>query len=386
MKVTEESSIYYIGVDDLDIDFFEGQYTVPEGMAYNSYVIVDEKIAIMDTVDERKSAEWQQNLEAVLAGRTPDYLVVQHVEPDHSANMMWLLEKYPSCTLVCSAKARTFVDQFYPSGVKNAVQVVKEGDALSLGSHTLHFYTAPMVHWPEVIVTYEESEKVLFAADGFGKFGALCNETDDWACEARRYYFNICGKYGASVQGLLKKAATLDIQTICPLHGPILKENLGYYIGLYDTWSKYEPETQGVFIAYCSLHGNTKQAALALAAELEAAGQKVTASDLVRTDMAECIEDAFRYDRMVLAAPTYDGAVMPVMEDFLSHLAVKTYRNRTVALVENGTWAPQAAKVMRAKLEQMKDITIVEPVVSIRSAVKPEDLAQLKELAGVLKK
>jgi flavorubredoxin len=270
--------------------------------------------------------------------------------------------------------------------VKNAVQVVKEGDALSLGSHTLHFYTAPMVHWPEVIVTYEESEKVLFAADGFGKFGALCNETDDWACEARRYYFNICGKYGASVQGLLKKAATLDIQTICPLHGPILKENLGYYIGLYDTWSKYEPETQGVFIAYCSLHGNTKQAALALAAELEAAGQKVTASDLVRTDMAECIEDAFRYDRMVLAAPTYDGAVMPVMEDFLSHLAVKTYRNRTVALVENGTWAPQAAKVMRAKLEQMKDITIVEPVVSIRSAVKPEDLAQLKELAGVLKK
>jgi flavorubredoxin len=384
MKVTEESSIYYIGVDDLDIDFFEGQYIVPEGMAYNSYVIMDEKIAVMDTVDERKSSEWQANLEATLQGRTPDYLVVQHMEPDHSANMMWLLEKYPSCTLVCSAKARSFVDQFYPAGVKNAVQVVKEGDALTLGTHTLRFFAAPMVHWPEVIVTYEESEKVLFAADGFGKFGALCNETDDWACEARRYYFNICGKYGASVQGLLKKAATLDIQTICPLHGPILKENLGYYIGLYDTWSKYEPETKGVFIAYCSLHGNTKQAALALASELEAAGVKVAISDLVRTDIAECVEDAFRYDRMVLAAPTYDGTVMPAMEDFLSHLAVKTYRNRTVGLIENGTWAPQAAKVMRAKLEQMKDITVIEPVVSIRSGVKPADVEAIKQLAAAL--
>ncbi len=384
MKVTEESSIYYIGVDDLDIDFFEGQYIVPEGMAYNSYVIMDEKIAVMDTVDERKSSEWQANLEATLQGRTPDYLVVQHMEPDHSANMMWLLEKYPSCTLVCSAKARSFVDQFYPAGVKNVVQVVKEGDALTLGTHTLRFFAAPMVHWPEVIVTYEESEKVLFAADGFGKFGALCNETDDWACEARRYYFNICGKYGASVQGLLKKAATLDIQTICPLHGPILKENLGYYIGLYDTWSKYESETKGVFIAYCSLHGNTKQAALALASELEAAGVKVAISDLVRTDIAECVEDAFRYDRMVLAAPTYDGTVMPAMEDFLSHLAVKTYRNRTVGLIENGTWAPQAAKVMRAKLEQMKDITVIEPVVSIRSAVKPADVEAIKQLAAAL--
>ncbi len=386
MKVTEESSIYYIGVDDLDIDFFEGQYIVPEGMSYNSYVIMDEKIAVMDTVDERKSAEWQKNLETVLAGRTPDYLVVQHVEPDHSANAMWLLEKYPSCTLVCSAKARTFIDQFYPSGVKNTVQVVKEGDALALGSHTLHFYTAPMVHWPEVIVTYEESEKVLFAADGFGKFGALCHETDDWACEARRYYFNICGKYGVNVQGLLKKAATLDIKTICPLHGPILKENLGYYIGLYDTWSKYEPETKGVFIAYCSLHGHTGEVALALARELEAAGEKVTTSDLVRSDIAECVEDAFRYDRMVLAAPTYDGGVMPAMEDFLSHLAVKTYRNRTVGLIENGTWAPQAAKVMRAKLELMKNITVVEPVVSIRSSVKPEDMEQIKELSSALLK
>ncbi len=384
MKVTEESSIYYIGVDDLDIDFFEGQYIVPEGMAYNSYVIMDEKIAVMDTVDERKSAEWQANLEKTLQGRTPDYLVVQHMEPDHSANMMWLLEKYPSCTLVCSAKARSFVDQFYPAGVKNAVRVVKEGDTLALGTHTLHFYAAPMVHWPEVIVTYEESEKVLFAADGFGKFGALCNETDDWACEARRYYFNICGKYGVNVQGLLKKAATLDIQTICPLHGPILKENLGYYIGLYDTWSKYEPETKGVFIAYCSLHGNTKQAAEQLAEYLTAKGEKVAISDLVRTDIAECVEDAFRYDRMVLAAPTYDGTVMPAMEDFLSHLAIKTYRKRTVGLIENGTWAPQAAKVMRAKLEQMKDITIVEPVVSIRSAVKAEDAEALQQLADAL--
>jgi flavorubredoxin len=384
MKVTEESSIYYIGVDDLDIDFFEGQYIVPEGMAYNSYVIMDEKIAVMDTVDERKSAEWQANLEKALQGRTPDYLVVQHMEPDHSANMMWLLEKYPSCTLVCSAKARSFVDQFYPAGVKNAVRVVKEGDTLALGTHTLHFYAAPMVHWPEVIVTYEESEKVLFAADGFGKFGALCNETDDWACEARRYYFNICGKYGVNVQGLLKKAATLDIQTICPLHGPILKENLGYYIGLYDTWSKYEPETKGVFIAYCSLHGNTKQAAEQLAEYLTAKGEKVTISDLVRTDIAECVEDAFRYDRMVLAAPTYDGTVMPAMEDFLSHLAIKTYRKRTVGLIENGTWAPQAAKVMRAKLEQMKDITIVEPVVSIRSAVKAEDAEALQQLSDAL--
>jgi flavorubredoxin len=384
MKVTEESSIYYIGVDDLDIDFFEGQYIVPEGMAYNSYVIMDEKIAVMDTVDERKSAEWQANLEKALQGRTPDYLVVQHMEPDHSANMMWLLEKYPSCTLVCSAKARSFVDQFYPAGVKNAVRVVKEGDTLALGTHTLHFYAAPMVHWPEVIVTYEESEKVLFAADGFGKFGALCNETDDWACEARRYYFNICGKYGVNVQGLLKKAATLDIQTICPLHGPILKENLGYYIGLYDTWSKYEPETKGVFIAYCSLHGNTKQAAEQLAEYLTAKGEKVAISDLVRTDIAECVEDAFRYDRMVLAAPTYDGTVMPAMEDFLSHLAIKTYRKRTVGLIENGTWAPQAAKVMRAKLEQMKDITIVEPVVSIRSAVKAEDAEALQQLSDAL--
>jgi flavorubredoxin len=338
----------------------------------------------MDTVDERKSAEWQANLEKALQGRTPDYLVVQHMEPDHSANMMWLLEKYPSCTLVCSAKARSFVDQFYPAGVKNAVRVVKEGDTLALGTHTLHFYAAPMVHWPEVIVTYEESEKVLFAADGFGKFGALCNETDDWACEARRYYFNICGKYGVNVQGLLKKAATLDIQTICPLHGPILKENLGYYIGLYDTWSKYEPETKGVFIAYCSLHGNTKQAAEQLAEYLTAKGEKVTISDLVRTDIAECVEDAFRYDRMVLAAPTYDGTVMPAMEDFLSHLAIKTYRKRTVGLIENGTWAPQAAKVMRAKLEQMKDITIVEPVVSIRSAVKAEDAEALQQLSDAL--
>jgi flavorubredoxin len=384
MKVTEESSIYYIGVDDLDIDFFEGQYIVPEGMAYNSYVIMDEKIAVMDTVDERKSAEWQANLEKALQGRTPDYLVVQHMEPDHSANMMWVLEKNPSCTLVCSAKARSFVDQFYPAGVKNAVRVVKEGDTLALGTHTLHFYAAPMVHWPEVIVTYEESEKVLFAAAGFGKFGALCNETDDWACEARRYYFNICGKYGVNVQGLLKKAATLDIQTICPLHGPILKENLGYYIGLYDTWSKYEPETKGVFIAYCSLHGNTKQAAEQLAEYLTAKGEKVTISDLVRTDIAECVEDAFRYDRMVLAAPTYDGTVMPAMEDFLSHLAIKTYRKRTVGLIENGTWAPQAAKVMRAKLEQMKDITIVEPVVSIRSAVKAEDAEALQQLSDAL--
>ena len=307
MKIKENSAIQYIGCDDTDLDLFENQYVVPEGMAYNSYLIDDDKIAVTDTVDARKSNEWQTNLKAVLNGRHPDYLVVHHLEPDHSANIGWVMETFADCKIVCSAKAAAFLPQFFGTDFAGRVLTVKEGDTLSLGTHTLQFIMAPMVHWPEVMVSYEQSEKVLFAADAFGKFGALCNETDDWACEARRYYFNIAGKYGNPVQTLLKKAAALDIQTICPLHGPILKENLGYYIDLYQTWSSYQPETKGVFIAYASLHGNTAKAAEELAVMLEAKGEKVAISDLSRADIAECVEDAFRYDRMVLCASSYDG-------------------------------------------------------------------------------
>lgn len=386
MKIRENSCIHYIGCDDLNIDLFENQYVVPEGMAYNSYVIDDNAIAVIDTIDARKSDEWRNKLKEVLAGREPDYLVVQHLEPDHSANVGWLMDTYKNCRLYCSQRAAKMMGQFFASDFSGRIVAVKEGDKLAVGSHELTFIEAPLVHWPEVIVSYESTEKVLFSADGFGKFGALCNETDDWACEARRYYFNICGKYGIQVQTLLQKAAKLDIQTICPLHGPILKENLGYYIGLYDTWSKYEPETKGVFIAYASLHGNTAGAAKELAEMLEKAGVKVAISDLSRADIAECVEDAFRYDRMVLAASSYDGGVMPFMKDFLAHLEAKLYQNRKVGLVENGSWAPCAGRIMRGMLEGMKNIEILDQMVTIKTTLNNDSRAALKALADAMAK
>lgn len=380
--------VKYIGVDDLDIDLFEGQYEVPLGMSYNSYLIEDEKVAIMDSVDARKTDEWVVNLEKALDGRTPDYLIVQHLEPDHGGSVKYIMDKYPNMTAVCSQKAVAMFKRFFDVDYGTRLQVVKEGETLSLGEHTLQFFMAPMVHWPEVMVTYEKKTKILFAADGFGKFGALSKEEEDdegWACEARRYYFNIVGKYGAMVQNLLKKAAMLDIEKICPLHGPVLEENLGYYIGLYDTWSKYEPETVGIFIAYCSLHGNTAKAAQALADIIkENSNVKVSIADLAREDLHECVEDAFRYDRMVLCAPTYDGGIMPIMEDFINHLRIKTYQNRKVAFVENGTWAPAAGKKMREQMEAMKNITIVEPMVTIESTVKAKTIEDLTVLAEAL--
>ena len=380
--------VKYIGVDDLDIDLFEGQYDVPLGVSYNSYLIEDEKIAIMDTVDLRKVDEWMSNLDKALAGRTPEYLIVQHLEPDHAGSIMMAMEKYPSMVAICSQRAEPMFKRFFDVELGDRLKTVKEGDTLSLGEHQLQFFMAPMVHWPEVMVTYEHLTKILFAADGFGKFGALSKEEEDdegWACEARRYYFNIVGKYGAMVQQLLKKAATLDIQTICPLHGPILTEDLGYYTGLYDTWSKYEPENEGIFIAYCSMHGNTAKAALKLADIIrEKSDVKVSTSDIARDDLHEAVEDAFRYDRMVLCAPTYDGDVMPIMEDFINHLRIKTYRNRKVAIVENGTWAPVAGKKMRQAMEAMENITIVEPIVTIESVVKAKTVEELTVLADAL--
>lgn len=383
MEVTP--TIKYVGVDDLDIDLFESQYVVPEGMAYNSYVILDEKVAIMDTVDARKSAEWWANVEAVLDGRTPDYLVVQHLEPDHAALIHEVLDRYPQTKIVATAKAVQMMPQFFDSvDFEGRTIAVKEGDTLSLGSHTLQFSVAPMVHWPEVMVSYEQTEKVLFAADAFGKFGALCNE-GAWDCEARRYYINICGKYGAQVQALLKKAATLDIKTICPLHGPVLTENLGHYIGLYDIWSKYEPENEGVLVAYASIHGGTAVAANRLADMLREKGApKVVVTDLSRCDMAEAVEDAFRYSHMVVCAASYDADVFPPMHDFLHHLKLKNYQNRKVAIVENGSWAPTAGRVMRGMLEGMKNIEIVEPMVTIRSRMKESDLPAMEQLATAL--
>lgn len=385
MEIT--SSIKYVGVDDLDIDLFESQYVVPEGMAYNSYIILDEKVAIMDTADARKRVEWWANVENVLAGRTPDYLVVQHVEPDHASLIAEVLEKYPHLKVVATAKAVQMMPQFFPAAdFADRTIAVKEGDTLSLGSHTLQFFVAPMVHWPEVMVSYEQSEKVLFSADGFGKFGALCNG-GSWDCEARRYYFNICGKYGVQVQALLKKAATLDIDIICPLHGPVLTENLGHYIGLYDTWSKYEPETVGVFVAYASIHGGTGVAAERLAEMLRDKGApKVVVTDLSRCDMAEAVEDAFRYSHMVVCAASYDADVFPPMHDFLHHLKIKNFQNRKVAIMENGSWAPTAGRVMRGMLEGMKNIEIVEPMVTIRSRMKDADLPAMAELADNLLK
>ena len=378
IKVTD--SVKYIGVDDHDIDLFESQYVVPNGVSYNSYVILDEKVAVMDTVDARKTDEWLVNLEEALDGRNVDYIVVSHMEPDHAASLQVLAEKYPEAKVVGNAKTFNMIPQFFTFDLEGRKVVVKEGDTLSLGSHTLQFVMAPMVHWPEVMVAYETSEKILFSADGFGKFGAL-DADEDWACEARRYYFNICGKYGVQVQNLLKKAAGLDIEIICPLHGPILKENLGYYIGLYDTWSKYEPENEGILIAYASIHGNTAAAAKKLAEILEAKGApKVVVADLSRDDMAEVIEDAFRYDRLVLAAATYDAGIFPCMEDFLHHLKAKNYQKRKVAFMENGSWAPMAAKIMKGIVEGFKNIEMVDPVVTIKSTMNDENIKTMEEL------
>ena len=378
-------TIKYIGVDDTTIDLFESQYIVPNGISYNSYLIVDEKIAIMDTADKRMNKEWFANLEEALEGRTPDYLIVQHMEPDHAGNIADLMAKYPEIKLVASAKAIQMMPQFFEDTCFEGKTIaVKEGETLSLGAHTLQFFMAPMVHWPEVMVTYDQLDKVLFTADGFGKFGALAHE-EDWACEARRYYFNICGKYGAQVQALLKKAATLDIACICPLHGPILKENLGYYIGLYDTWSKYEVETEGIFIAYASIHGGTKKVAEKLAEILREKGApKVSIADLCRDDMAEAVEDAFRMSKLVVAAASYDGDVFPPMYDFLHHLKLKAYQKRRVGIIENGSWAPCAGRVMKGMLETMKEIEIVEPMVTIRSTMKQADIPALEALADAM--
>ena len=383
LKITD--SIKYIGVDDKTIDLFESQYVVPNGISYNSYVILDEKVAVMDTVDARKTDEWLTNLEEELDGRDVDYLVVSHMEPDHASNIQRLAEKYPNVKVVGNAKTFAMIPQFFDIDLSERSVVVKEGDTLNLGAHTLQFFMAPMVHWPEVMVAYEQSEKILFSADGFGKFGAL-DADEAWTCEARRYYFNIVGKYGAQVQALLKKAATLDIQMICPLHGPILKEDLGYYIGKYDIWSKYEPEDEGVFIAYASIHGNTAKAAKKLAEMLEEKGAKrVAIADLSRDDLAEAVEDAFRHDKLVVASSTYDGGLFPCMEDFLLHLKAKNFQKRTVGIMENGSWAPMAGKKMREILEGMKDITICEPVVTIKSTMKEDTVKVMDELAEKLK-
>ena len=378
-------NIKYIGVDDRDLDLFEGQYVVPEGMAYNSYVIVDEKIAVTDTVDAHKVNEWLANLEAALAGRKPDYLVIHHLEPDHAGGIADFVAKYPEATLVASAKAFALLPQFMALPAATKTQTVKEGDTLTLGVHTLQFIGAPMVHWPEVLFSYEQSEKVLFAADAFGKFGVYDADPDDWACEARRYYFNIVGKYGNQVQAVLKKAAALDIKTICPLHGPVLTENLGYYIDKYNTWSSYAPEDKGVLVAYASIYGGTKKAAELLGEKLTAAGvEKVVVSDLARSDMAEVIEDAFRYDRMVVAAPTYDAGLFPVMEAFLNHLKAKNYSNRKVGVVENGTWAPMAAKKMTEILSSLKNVTLAETVVTVKSTLSAESEAAMDKLVSEL--
>ena len=382
MKISD--SVKYIGVNDKTIDLFESQYKVPNGVSYNSYVILDEKVAVMDTVDKRATEQWLENLSQALNGRSVDYLVVSHLEPDHASNIQRLAELYPDMKIVGNAKIFSMLPQFFTMDVSDRSVVVKEGDTLSLGSHTLQFFMAPMVHWPEVMVEYEQSEKILFSADGFGKFGALDVE-EDWTDEARRYFINIVGKYGIQVQNLLKKAATLDIQTICPLHGPVLKENLGYYIDKYLTWSSYEPEEEGVVIAYASIHGNTAKAAEKMTEILREKGAKAVCSfDLAREDMAEAVAEAFRYDKLVLMSPTYDGALFPCMEDFLYHLKVKTYKKRTVGIVENGSWAPMAGKLMKAYLEAMKDVQICEPVVSIKSVMKEADEKNLEALAEAL--
>ena len=383
--MTITKNIRYIGVDDTTLDLFEGQYIIPNGISYNSYLILDEKVAIMDTVDARKGKEWWQNLEAALEGRTPDYLVVQHMEPDHASLVAEVAQRYPNLQVVATQKAIQMFPLFFEGAdfLERCI-AVKEGDTLALGTHTLRFFLAPMVHWPEVMVSLEESEGILFAADAFGKFGALCHE-EDWACEARRYYFNICGKYGVQVQALLKKLAGASITTICPLHGPILTENLGYYIGLYDTWSKYEPETEGVFIAFASIHGGTAKAAHKLAEILREKGApKVSIADLSRDDMAEAVEDAFRMSKLIVCASSYDAGLFPPMHEFLHKVLIKNYQNRRVGILENGSWAPTAGKCMRNMLLEMKNLNIVAPMVTIRARMKAEDLPAMEELADAI--
>ena len=378
-KVT--NFIKYIGVNDKDLDLFESQYIIPNGISYNSYIIEDEKIVVMDTVDKRKQEEWWNNLEKELNGKQIDYLVVSHLEPDHSSSIKMLAQKYPNMKIVGNALTFKMLPQFFEIDLTNRQVLVKEGDTLNIGKHTLKFYMAPMVHWPEVMVTYEETEKILFTADAFGKFGSL-DTKEDWTCEARRYYFNIVGKYGMQVQALLKKLTNLEIKIICPLHGPILKENLNYYINKYNIWSSYKPEDEGILIAYNSIHGNTKKAVERLGEILiEAGAEKVITSDLAREDMAEVIEDAFRYDKMILACPTYDAGLFPFMEKFLRHLKHKNYQNRTVAIIENGSWAPAAAKNMQDLLEQMKDITVIEPIIHIKTTMNKENEEEMKKLA-----
>ena len=387
-KISISDAVRYIGCDDHEIDLFESQYRVPHGVSYNSYLIADEKVVVMDTVDARVTQEWLTNLERELDSISrpqPDYLVVSHLEPDHAANIQRVCEKYPQLKLVGSARTFAMLPQFFTMDFSERKVEVKEGDSLCLGSHTLHFYMAPMVHWPEVMVTYESAEKIFFSADGFGKFGTL-DTREDWDCEARRYYMNIVGKYGAQVQALLKKAAGLDIQTICPLHGPVLRENLAHYLEKYDIWSSYRPEDEGVTIAYASIHGNTALAARELAALLEERGQKVSVFDLARDDLAEAVEDAFRYDRLVLAAATYDGGLFPCMEDFLYHLKLKNYQKRTVGILENGSWAPLAGKLMREYVEGYKECVLVEPVVTIKSALNAASREQLEQLAQALER
>lgn len=384
MNITK--NIQYIGVNDHNIDLFEGQYVVPNGMAYNSYVILDEKIAVMDTVDKNFTHEWLNNLSDVLGGKKPDYLIVQHMEPDHSANITQFMNNYPDAIIVSSAKAFVMMQNFFGTDYADRRIVVGEGDALTLGRHTLTFVTAPMVHWPEVIMTYDSTDKVLFSADGFGKFGALDVE-EEWACEARRYYFGIVGKYGAQVQAVLKKVAGLDIQIICPLHGPVITENLGYYLDLYNTWSSYGTESEGIVIAYTSVYGNTKNAVELLADKLKAKGcPKVVVNDLARMDMAEAVEDAFRYGKIVLATTTYNANIFPFMKEFINHLTERGFRNKTVALVENGSWAPLAAKTMKAMLESCKNITFTDAAVKIMSAIHDESKAQIEALADELTK
>ena len=383
--MTITNDIKYVGVNDHEIDLFEGQYDVPNGMAYNSYAIIDEKIAIMDSVDIRFADLWIENIKNTLDGREPDYLVIQHMEPDHSSSILEFMTAFPHTTLVSSSKAFSMMKGFFGNDFVDSRVVVGEGDKLSLGRHELSFITAPMVHWPEVIVTYDALDKVLFSADGFGKFGALDVE-EDWACEARRYYIGIVGKYGAQVQALLKKAAGLDINIICPLHGPVLTENLDYYLGLYDTWSSYRPESDGVCIAYTSVYGNTKKAVLELTSLLENAGVKVALSDLARCDMHEAVEDAFRYSKLVLATTTYNADIFPFMKEFINHLTERNYQNRTVAFIENGSWAPMATKVMKAMLEKSKNLTYTEAGVKIISALNNESRAQIKALAEELTK
>ena len=379
-KVTDK--IKYIGVDDTDIDLFESQYVVPNGVSYNSYLILDEKVAVMDTVDSRKGDEWLDNLDRALEGRLPDYLVVQHLEPDHAGTIGRAMERYPAMQIVASEKAVKMLPQFFfDVNLEGRTIGVKEGGTLALGGRTLHFVMAPMVHWPEVMVTYDDKDKVLFSADGFGKFGALSHD-EDWACEARRYYFNICGKYGAPVQALLKKAATLDIAIICPLHGPVLTENLGYYINLYDIWSKYDVESEGILVAHASIHGNTAEVARKFADILRAKGaKKVVLTDLCRDDMAEAVEDAFRYGKLVVAAASYDSDVFPPMHDFLHHLAIKGFCKRRIGIIENGSWAPSAGRAMRNIIDRFKDVSVIEDTVTIMSRMKPADVPALERLA-----